>query len=271
MRCREKGVTAPFLATLGRSSLERSSKERYVLRRQKLVHSVTRPCSLSSALVVGFLDPEPPAPIATSDFNACCVWLSEGGPAEPPWRRRRPGDNSSGRLLDLRRSRKPDLDLGDESSLGDPAADLLRRPPGSGECDDRRLPRSRGKVGAIFASSSATSNMSLESSSLSLKIPSRLGRLAAPSELFLRVVLPRTFLPLLRRRPLLWLVRLALVRLVPSAGSLLPVAISSFRGTDGSEDSVFGRASSVFGRASSRCLCLDVLLPSSTLWSGEER
>ena len=197
--CREKGVTAPFLATRGRSSLERSSRERYVLRRQKLAHSRTRPCSLSSALVLGLLDLDAPAPIAESDLAACCVWLSEGGPVERPARRPRGGDESpvGCLLLDRRRSRDADFRLGERSWPCDPE-DLRRVPGVSAECDERRLlplPSRRGEGEAV---SSPTSNISLpeSSSSLSLKMPSKLGRSAEASTLFFRVTLPPA-LPLL--------------------------------------------------------------------------
>lgn len=249
---REKGVTTPFLATLGRSSLERSSRERYVFRRQKLAHSLTRPCSLSSALVFGFLDLDPPVPIAESDLAACCVWLSDGGPAEPPGRRPRRGDGSSGEcLLDRRRSRVDDFRLGDRSWSGDPE-DLRLAPSSSAECDERRLAPPE-------ALSLSTSNMSLlEPSSLSLKIPSKLGRSSAASALCLRVLglrlLPRRwFSPLLRRRELF------------GASGSSSTTKESFVGSKGTEVSFFDR------RPSSRSAASGVTIPSSGCVSAQGR
>ncbi len=257
MSWREKGVTAPFLATLGRSSLERSSRERYVLRRQKLAHSLARPCSLSSALVFGFLDLDPPVPIAESDLAACWVWLSDGGPADPPGRRPRRGDESPGAcLVDRRRSRVVDFRLGDRSWVGDPE-DLRRVPGASAECDERRLAPPRRGEGEVLSSS--TSNMSLlEPSSLSLKIPSKLGRSPAVSTLCLRVLalllLPRRWLsPLLRRRALF------------GASVSCSTTKESFVGSKGTDVSLLDR------RPSSRPAASSVPIPSSGLASTQGR
>lgn len=183
--CSENGVTTPFLATRGRSPGQRSSKERYAFRRQKLAHSRTRPCSLSSTRVVGFLESTPPVPIATSDFAACCVWLSERGPVDGPPVRRRPrlgGDSSSCRLLARLPSRGLAFRLELLPPLADPV-DLLRESCGLGDCDVRLL--SLGVGGSVASpSASLVSKISLElssSSSVSLKIPSMLGRSAASS------------------------------------------------------------------------------------------
>ena len=253
-------MTAPFLATRGRSSLERSSRERYVLRRQKLAHSLIRPCSLSSALVLGLLDPEPTAPIAERDLAACCVWLSEGGPFERPVRRPRGGDESlAGCLLDRRRSREEDFRLGERSGPGDPEG--LRRAPGaSAECDERLLPPPLSRRGEGEAVSLPTSNMSLsEPSSLSLKMPSKLGRSAEESALFFRVTLPPALplLPLLLlcRRLSLLLRRLELVDALGSSST----ASESLVGSKGTEVSFLDR------RPSSRRAALGVPVSSSTL------
>lgn len=256
--CRAKGVTAPFLATRGRSSLERSSRERYVLRRQKLAHSLTRPCSLSSALVLGLLDPEPPAPIAERDLAACCVWLSEGGAVERPGRRPRDGDESPGGcLLDPLRSREADFRLGDRSWLRDPD-DFRRGANASAECDERRLPPPPSRRGDGEAASLPTSNISLpdSSSSLSLKMPFRLGRSAVVSVLFFRVTLPvrLSLLPLL-----LW--RLDLVDPLISSST----ARESLVGSKGTEVSFLDR------RLPSRPASLGVPVSSPTLASEHAR
>lgn len=233
-------MTAPFLATRGRSSRERSSRERYVLRLQKLAHSRTLPCSLTSALVLGFADPDPLRPIAASDLAACCVWLREGGPDEPPARRPRRGDGSlRGRLLlDRRRSPPANFRLGDSSLFCGP--DDGRR---AAEFDDRRLPPPLSRRGDGEAVPAPTSKMSLlEPSSLSLKIPSKLGRSTAASELFFRGVPPPALLPsppLLRRRPLL-LWRLERVLIAPLFVSSSTTS-ESFVGSNGTEVSFFDR------------------------------
>lgn len=259
-------MTAPLLATLGRSSLERSSRDRYVLRLQKLAHSLTRPCSLSSALVLGLVDLDPPAPIAERDLAACCVWLSEGGPVERPTRRPRGGDESPvGCLLDRRRSRDADFRLGERSWLCDPE-DLRRVPDMSAECDERRLLPPLSCRGEGEPVSSPTSNISLpeSSSSLSLKMPSKLGRSAEESALFFSAALPPTvpLLPLLLlcRRLSLLLRRLELVDGLVSSFTTRESLVGS-KGTDVSFDR----------RPPSRRAALGVPVSSSTLASEQTR
>lgn len=132
IRFRANGVTASFLAVRGRSSFERSCRDRCVLCRQKSTHSLARPFSLSSARVFALLNPERPAPIVTRDLAACCVSLSNRGALEVT--ARRPCEFVDSSTPRLARRPYPCDDM--RSSLCNPCDHILRRGPGSGDCDE---------------------------------------------------------------------------------------------------------------------------------------